>query len=135
MQVQDIHRVRPELLEADVDRLEHLVVHVLARLAGIDNLGGQRQAAVAPAGLARERLLLAADVDARRVDLVVAGRLERVEHLVVLRDVGHARARGLVWAKGHEAEDHPRLGVLGDEGRHFVLVQNGCQVLISFVCL
>jgi hypothetical protein len=118
MQIQDIHALGPQLLQTDLGRLQHLVIGILARLVRVLDLGRQRQAAVLPAGLAREGLLLAADVDAGRVDLAVAARLEQVEHLAELAHIGHPRAGRLVRAKGHQPQDDARLGGLGDEGRH-----------------
>jgi hypothetical protein len=118
MQIQDIHALGPQLLQTNLGRLQHLVVGILARLVRVLDLGGQGQAAVLPAGLAREGLLLAADVDAGRVDLAVAARLEQVERLAELAHVGDARARRLIRAKGHQPQDDAGLGGLRDEGRH-----------------
>lgn len=112
MEIQYVHAIRTQLPKTDIHRLEHLVVGVRARLGRVHDLGRQRQAAVPPPGLAREGLLPAADVEARRVDLIVAARLEQVQDLVVLAQVGDARARLLVRAEGHETQDDARLGGL-----------------------
>ena len=118
VKIQNVDALGPQLLQAGVHRLQHLVVGVGARLGGIGDLGGQRQAAVLPAGVAREGLLLAADVHAGRVDLAVPARLEPVEHAAELAGVGDAGAGRLVGAKRHQAEDDARRGGLGDEGGH-----------------
>lgn len=118
VKVQNVDAVGVEFLEAGLDRRQHLVGLVLLGLVGVDDLGGERQAAVLPAGVACPSLLGAADVDARRVDLVVAAGLEHVESLFEVVDTGDAGAGGLVGAKGHEAEDDAVPGGLGDEGGH-----------------
>ena len=118
VEVQNINAVGAELGEALVDRREHLVGLVVVGLAGVDDLGGQGQAAVLPAGLARPGLLGAADVDAGRVDLVVSARLKDVERLFELVELRDAGACLLIGSKGHETEDDAVLGGLGDEGRH-----------------
>jgi hypothetical protein len=74
------------------------------------DLGGQRQAPLLPLGLAGESLLLLADVNARRVHLVVAARLENVERLAKLGHVCDARAIGFLGSKGHETQDDPVRG-------------------------
>ena len=130
MQIQDIHGLGAQLLQADVQRRQHFVVRVVPGLRGVLDLARQGQAAVLPTSLAREGLLLAADVDACRVDLVVAARLEQIENLAELADVGDAGARRLIRAKGHQAQDDAWLGGLGDEGRH--CVNSGFESGVTF---
>lgn len=102
MQIQNIHTIRPQLLQTNVGALQDLVPRVISSVGGVDDLGSQRQAAVLPARLARESFLLSANVHARRVDFVVPPRLEEVEDLAELGNGGDARARLGVGAKGHE---------------------------------
>lgn len=66
------------------------------------DLGGQRQAALLPAGLARVALLQTADVQTGRVDLVVAVVLEEVQRLFQVLDIGDTGALLSVGAKGHQ---------------------------------
>lgn len=83
VQVEDVHAVRPQLVE----RLgEHLAEHLRLVEAGLGGVPFRREgeAAVLPLRLRREGLLLAADVAPRRVDLVVALLLEVVEAGVVV---------------------------------------------------
>lgn len=94
MQVQQVDAVRPQLLEARLDALGHLVGRVVAQAVGVLDLGGQREAPLLPADLASKGLLLAVDVDARRVDLAVPALLEEVEDRAVLGGGGDAGACG-----------------------------------------
>ena len=118
VEVQDVDAVGSELLETRLERRKHIAGLVVLGFARVDNLGGEGQAAVLPAGIAGPGLLGAADVHAGRVDLIVSARLKDVEglfELVELRDTG---ACFLIGSKGHETEDDAVPGGLGDEGRH-----------------
>lgn len=112
-----INTVGPQLAQARLDRLDDLVGRVLARVVGVLDLGGECEPAPLPSGLARERFLAAGDIDARRVDLVVAASLEDVESLVEGVEVGDSRAVLGLGTKGHEAEDDAVRGGFRDE-RH-----------------
>ncbi len=109
-----IYTIGPELLQTRVHGLENLLGRVPAQLGGVLDLGGKGQASLRPLGLARESLLLPTDINTGRVDLVVPARLEGIQDLVVLPDVGDAGSIRLVGSKGHETEDDTVLGRLGD---------------------
>lgn len=92
MQIQQIHTVCPQLLQAQLHALGHLVRHVITRIGRVLDLGGEGQAALLPSDLAREGLLLDANVDSRRVAFVVAALLEDVKDLTKFVDRGDACA-------------------------------------------
>lgn len=123
VEVDQVDAVGAKLLETRLEGLDDLVVLVEARLAGVLDLGREGQAPLLPLGLLGEGLLRLADVDARRVDLVVAARLEDVEHLAELVDVGDAGTVGFFGSEGHETQDNPVCGGCGDErhGGQFLL--------------
>ena len=72
MEVNKINHIGPKLLETRLKGLDDLVMLVVARLVGILDLGGQGEAPLLPLCLAGEGLLLPANINTRRVDLVVA---------------------------------------------------------------
>lgn len=135
VQIQDIDAIRAQLRQARLDRLDDLVARVLARFAGIVDLGGESEATFLPLGFPCEGFLLAADVDAGRVDLVVPAGLEQVETPDVLGVVRNACSRGLVGPKGHQAQDHPARSGLRDK-RHVEMEAavgclGGCSAPVS----
>lgn len=113
-----INRVGAELLQALLHALNDLGLDMVAILARVLDLGSQLQTTLLPLGFARKGLLLACNVDASRVDLVVAAGLESVEHGVVDGEVGNASAVLFRGTKGHETQDHSRLSGRGRNERH-----------------
>lgn len=112
-----VDAVGAELLQARLQRLGHLIGGMGTRLRGVLNLGRQREAPFLPLGLTREGFLLLANIDTRRIDLVIAAGLEHIEGLVVRLEVSDARAVGLAGPKGHQSEDDAVRGVACDQ-RH-----------------
>lgn len=116
MQIHQIDAIRAELLEGRLERLDDLVMLVHPWL-GVVDLGRQREAPLLPFGFPRECLLLLANVDACRVQLVVAARLQDVERPVELAHVRDTRAVGFRRPEGHQTQDYPVCGTGRDE-RH-----------------
>lgn len=79
--------------------------------------GSQSQAARLPVRLGCESLLLSVDIDASGVDFIEALLLEIIEAFIVLIERGDPGALGLRGTKGHQPENHSRLGILYNE-RH-----------------
>jgi hypothetical protein len=84
--------------------------------------GSTGKATLFPLRFACESFLLAADVDSRCVDFVVAGALEAVEDFVIVVDIRDAGSFGFIGTEGHGPEDDAWLAGAGDE-RH---VACGC---------
>lgn len=92
---------------------------MVLRFIGIP-LGRHREAPVFPARIARPRLLLAPNVDACRVDFIVASALEEVETALVVVERCNACACGFIRAAGWRGE---RLWVTGWRGGKISICQ------------
>ena len=97
VQVEDVDTVCSQFFETSLKMLLQPIRLVNASLIRI-HFGGESKAAVLPPRLARPCLLLAANVHAGCVDLIVALGLEVVEMLSKFVELSDARAAGLVGA-------------------------------------
>lgn len=77
MQVEDVNVVGSELFETSLQALRQVLGLVLSGVLGVA-FGGESQTALPPFGLARESLLLTADICSGSVDLIIALGLEVV---------------------------------------------------------
>ena len=141
MQIEDVNAVCAQFFETSLEMLLQPIRLVNASLVRI-HLGGESKAAVLPPRLARPCLLLAANVHARCVNLIVALGLEVVEMLgefVKLCDACSACLVGtwyaLVMVLGcrsakltecHQSEDDSVFRVLRDE-RHLGFMSELCS--------
>lgn len=85
---------------------------MLSRLFGIA-FCGECQASLFVLGGLGPGLLLAADIGSRRVDLVVALRLKKIQGFVVLVQAGHSGSVLWVGPEGHGAQDDSGLAGCG----------------------
>jgi hypothetical protein len=113
MQVVDIDGIRAEFLQ----RLLNLGLQdlglVRSRFMRVP-LARDLEPLFLPSSLSGPRFLLATDVDARGVDLVVASGFQEVEASFVFVHRGDSGALVFIGAKGHETEDDSVFG----SGRH-----------------
>lgn len=113
-----INTIGTELLQASFNRFNDIGSAVVTVVGGVLDLGGQSKSSVLPVGSSSVCFLCASDVDACSVYFVVSSALKDVERLAKGLLVKDAGSLGLIWAKGHEAQDDAITDLIGDK-RHY----------------
>jgi len=75
-----------------------------------------------PLGLSREGFLFAAQVEPRRVHLIVAALLEDVEGFGAIVEALETSAWAVFWADNHETKDDAEIACLGHFCYYLVLI-------------